>query len=306
MRINKKVGASSSRSGRRRVEREAEGGASGALVGALVGIAAGPPGAIAGAIMGGFAGALAGAAMDQESSANEQRTRELDDEIGVTSGDLGAPKFEPLPSTSFASSEEASSEVAPIETLPADGVNFSVRQLTFATVQGKFTRWRGSLVFDEQAPENSRLAIEIDAASIDTKEPRRDAHLRSADFFDVEKYPKLVFKSTMVERASAGFKVTGDLTMRGVTRPVTLDVEYADRAKHSPMGERVGFLARGSLNRKDWGVNWNQVLDAGGLALGDEIEIHLGIEATKASRNARHAPREGSGRHAVHDDGSGR
>jgi len=281
MRISKNVGPLSSWNGRRRIEREAGAGASGALVGALVGIAAGPPGAIAGAIMGAVAGALAGAVMDQESSAKEQRMRELDDEVGVNRGERGAPDFEPLPSTSVSFPEEASPEAAPFEDLPADGVSFSVRQLMMATVHGQFTRWRGSLVFDEQAPENSRLAVEIDAASIDTKEPRRDAHLRSADFFDVERYPRLVFESTRVERASEGFKVTGALTMRGVTRPVTLDVAYASAAP--PTGERVGFLARGSLNRKDWGLSWNRLLDAGGLALGDEIEIGLGIEATKAS-----------------------
>ncbi len=166
--------------------------------------------------------------------------------------------------------------------LPAEGVTFRVR-LMVATINGRFTTWRGSLLFDEQAPQNSRVEIEIDAASIDTKEPRRDAHLRSADFFDVENYPKLVFESTRVERAGDIFKVTGDLTMHGVTKPVTLDVEYADRTSRPPMGERVGFLAHGSLNRKDWGLNWNQILDAGGLVLGDEIEIDLGVEGSRVS-----------------------
>jgi polyisoprenoid-binding protein YceI len=283
MKSNKNVGTPSSTTARRRIAHEAEGGASGALVGAIVGVSAGPPGAIAGAIMGGIAGALAGAVIDQEASARELRMRELDEGIGVSGGDLEAPELEYPQATSFAPREAAPSEPAPVEEPWADGVDFWVRHLMLATIHGRFTTWRGALLFDEQAPENSRLEVEIDAASIDTKEPRRDAHLRSADFFDVEKYPKLVFRSTKVERAGDHFKVTGGLTMRGVTRLVTLDVEYADRAKHRPMGERAGFFARGSLNRKDWGLNWNQILDTGGLAIGDTIEIHLGIEATKAS-----------------------
>jgi polyisoprenoid-binding protein YceI len=236
---------------KRRIEHEAEGGASGALVGAIVGASAGPPGAIAGAIIGGVAGALAAAVMDQESSARAQETRELDE--------------------------------VPAEEPPAEGVNFWMRNLMIGKVNGRFTRWRGSLVFDGQAPQNSRVEVEIDAASIDTKDALRDAHLRSADFFDVEKYPKLVFESTKVERVGDNFKVTGDLTMHGITKPVTLDVEYADRAKHPPIRQRAGFFAHGSLSRRDWGLTWNQSFDAGRLALGDRIEIHLGILATKAS-----------------------
>lgn len=277
MKSNHRIETPSSRSAIRRIEHEAEGGASGAFVGALVGASAGPPGAIAGAIIGGVAGALAGAVMDQESSAREQRTRELDEDIGVSGGDLGAPNLEHPPPTSRAYSA-GSSEVA-----PAGGVSFWVRHRMLGKVHGRFRTWSGSLVFDEQAPQNSRLEVEIDAASIDTREPQRDAHLRSADFFDVEKYPKLVFRSTNVERVGDNFKVAGNLTMHGLTKPVTLDVEYVDRARHPPIGERAGFLAHGSLNRRDWGLNWNQVLDAGALALGDEIEIQLGIDATKAS-----------------------
>jgi polyisoprenoid-binding protein YceI len=282
MKRTNKVEDASPRRTRRRIEHEAEGGASGALAGAIFGASAGPPGAIAGAIIGGVAGALAGAVMDQEASGKEQRERELDDDIGLNGGDLGAPNLKHPPPTSGAHSH-ASSGVAPSEEPPAGGVNFWVRHLMVDEVNGRFNRWRGSLVFDEHAPQNSRVEVEIDAASIDTKEPQRDAHLRSADFLDVERYPKLAFKSTKVERAGDEFKLTGDLTIRAVTKPVTLDVEYADRAQHGQMGNRTGFLARGSLNRKDWGLTWNQTLDGGGLALSDAIEIHLEIEATKAS-----------------------
>jgi polyisoprenoid-binding protein YceI len=163
-------------------------------------------------------------------------------------------------------------------------INFWVRHLMVAKVHGRFTKWSGSLAFDPQQPQSSHTEVEIDAASIDTKEPQRDTHLRSADFFDVEKYPTLSFKSTSVERVHDDtYKVTGALTMHGVTNPVTIDVEYAGRASHPQMGERTGFSAHGTLNRKDWGLVWNQVLDAGGFALGDKVEIHIEIEATKAS-----------------------
>ncbi|MGO8999116.1 MAG: YceI family protein [Polyangiaceae bacterium] len=163
-------------------------------------------------------------------------------------------------------------------------VNFWVRHLMVSKVHGRFTKWSGSFVFDEKAPASSRVEVEIDAASIDTREPQRDTHLRSADFFEVEKYPSLKFVSTKVESTGENeFKVTGDLTMHGVTKPVTLDVEYAGRAKHDRMGERIGFSARGHLSRKEWGLVYNQVLEAGGLALSDKIDLQLEIEATKAT-----------------------
>jgi polyisoprenoid-binding protein YceI len=275
MKRNKSVEAVSPTRTRRRIEHEAESGASGALVGAVVGAAAGPPGAIAGAIIGGVAGVLAGAVMDQESSAKEERMRELDADVGVSSSSPAAPRFRQPPSASGAY-PKASLGPAPVEEPPAEGVTFRVRHQIGATVTGRFTTWRGSLVFDEGAPENSRIEVEIDAASVDTKEPGRDAHLRSADFLDVVKYPKLFFKSTKVERAGDNFKLTGDLTIHGVTRSVTLDVEYADRAKHPRIGERAGFFAHASLDRTDWGLTWDR-------RLSDGIEICLGIEAAKAS-----------------------
>ncbi len=163
-------------------------------------------------------------------------------------------------------------------------LNFWVRHLMVSKVHGRFTKWSGSFSFDAEAPANSRVEVEIDASSIDTREEQRDAHLRSADFFDVEKYPTLKFVSTKVEAASQSeFKLTGDLTMHGVTKPVTLDVEYAGRSTHPQMGERSGFSVRGTLSRKEWGLVYNQVLEAGGLALSDKIELQLEIEATKAA-----------------------
>ncbi len=161
-------------------------------------------------------------------------------------------------------------------------VNFWVRHLMVSKVHGSFTKWSGTLAFDEQAPQSARIEAEIDASSIDTKDPGRDGHLKSPDFFDTAKYPTLKFVSTKIEKTSGNeFKLTGDLTMHGVTKPVTLDVEYAGRAKHPQLGERAGFSAKGHLNRKEWGLEYNQVLDAGGVALGDKIELQFEIEATK-------------------------
>jgi polyisoprenoid-binding protein YceI len=161
-------------------------------------------------------------------------------------------------------------------------VGFTVRHLMVSKVHGYFTKWTGSLAFDEQNPSASHAEASIEVASVDTREPQRDAHLRSGDFFEVEKFPTMTFKSTKLEPAGDRFKVTGDLTLRGVTKPVVLDVEYGGRSKHPQMGERAGFSATTSINRKDFGVAFNQVLDNGGLALSDKVEIHLEIEATKA------------------------
>lgn len=162
-------------------------------------------------------------------------------------------------------------------------VGFWVRHLMISKVRGHFSKWSGTVDFDEANPSASRVEVQIDAASIDTKEPQRDGHLRSPDFFDVEKYPHISFTSTAVDRAGDGhFHVKGDLTLHGVTHPVTLDVEYAGRAAHPQGGERVGFSAHTSINRKDYGLVWNMVLEAGGVALSDKVEIELDVQASKA------------------------
>jgi len=161
-------------------------------------------------------------------------------------------------------------------------VGFSVRHLLVSKVHGFFNKWTGSFAFDEQSPANSRVEVTIDAASVDTREPQRDTHLRSGDFFETEKHPQIVFKSTGVEAANGGYKVLGDLTFHGVTRPVTLDVELGGRITHPQMGERVGFSGKTSINRKDFGVSFNQVLDTGGLALAEKVDINIEIEATRA------------------------
>lgn len=159
------------------------------------------------------------------------------------------------------------------------GIGFSVRHLMISRVRGTFGKWSGTFDYDAADPTRSRIEVHIDAASIDTKEDKRDAHLRSADFFDVEKFPELVFKSTAVERRGGDFVVVGELTLHGVTRPVELAVESLGRGKDPWGNERIGFAARASINRKDFGLHWNQALEAGGVLVGDKVDIEIDVQA---------------------------
>ncbi len=163
-------------------------------------------------------------------------------------------------------------------------VGFTVRHLLVSKVHGLFTKWQGSLEFDPQDPTGASAEIQIEVASVDTREAQRDGHLRSPDFFDAEKFPQITFKSTKIDKSGDNeFKVTGDLTLRGVTKSVVLDVEYAGSAVHPRYGERIGFSARTHINRKDFGVSFNQVLDAGGLAISEKVEINIDVQAGKAA-----------------------
>jgi polyisoprenoid-binding protein YceI len=161
-------------------------------------------------------------------------------------------------------------------------VEFGVRHMMFTTVKGRFSGIQGTIVFDEANPAQSSVEAEIDATSIDTRSEQRDAHLRSADFFDVEKYPTITFKSAKVEPVgNEEARVTGDLTIRDVTRPVTLDVTLNGFGKN-PFGQEVaGFTAETTINRKDFGLNWNVALETGGVLVGDTIKIVLEIQAQK-------------------------
>jgi len=164
-------------------------------------------------------------------------------------------------------------------------VDFTVRHLLVSKVRGRFTKWTGELEIDEQDLTRSRVEVEIDVASVDTHEAQRDAHLRSGDFFEAEQHPRIVFKSKRVEeKGKDHLAVTGDLTIRGATREVVLDVERGGLIAKDPWGKRrAGFTATAKINRKDFGVNFNQVLDQGGLALGEEVAITIEIEATAAA-----------------------
>jgi len=163
-------------------------------------------------------------------------------------------------------------------------IGFSVRHLMISKVRGHFNQWQGTFEYDEADPTKSKLAVRIDAASIDTREEKRDAHLRSPDFFDVEKFPALTFESTRIERDGGDdFVVHGNLTIRDVTRAVQLKVESLGRTKDPWGGERAGFSAATSVNRKDFGLTWNIALETGGVVVGDKIEIGIEIEAVRAA-----------------------
>ena len=144
--------------------------------------------------------------------------------------------------------------------LSHSSVNFHVRHLMVSKVHGRFSLWSGKLELDEQDLTKSRLEVEIDATSVDTKEAKRDEHLRSADFFDTATFPKLTFKSTKIEKDGDDYKVTGDLTIKDVTKSVTLDVEGGAIVKDPWGGTRTGFSAKTTINRKDFGLSWNVAL----------------------------------------------
>lgn len=161
-------------------------------------------------------------------------------------------------------------------------LNFSARHMMISTVRGEFKRFTGSVNFNPDNPEATTTEITIDVNSVDTGVEDRDNHLRSADFFDVENYPHMTFKSTGVEVIDATHaKLAGDLTIRGVSKPVTLDVEYFGTGK-TPFGTMAaGFSATTKVNRKDWGLTWNVALETGGILVGDEITINIEAEFSK-------------------------
>jgi polyisoprenoid-binding protein YceI len=161
--------------------------------------------------------------------------------------------------------------------------HFSVRHMMISNVRGDFTKVSGTVLLDDRNPANSAVEALIDAASIDTREAQRDAHLRSADFFDVEKYPQLAFRSKSVEAAGDGeLRVKGDLTIHGVTREVTLSVEGPTPEAKDPWGNlRIGATAATKINRKDFGLVWNVALEAGGVLVGEDVKISIDLEAIR-------------------------
>jgi polyisoprenoid-binding protein YceI len=157
---------------------------------------------------------------------------------------------------------------------------FTVRHMVITKVRGRFLKWEGTLALDEQDWSKSRVEVSIDAASISTSDEKRDGHLRSADFLDAEKFPKLTFKSTRVEKASGDkLKVTGDLTIRDVTKSVTLDVEVLGKAKDPWGNNKIAFNGKVAIQREEYGAKWNQALETGGLLVGKEVDIDLELQA---------------------------
>ena len=166
-------------------------------------------------------------------------------------------------------------------------VHFGVRHMMFTKTRGRFTRWTGELRLDPANLASSSVEVTIDASSIDTGDAQRDAHLRSPDFLDVEKFPTLVFRSTRVEDDGEGkLRVTGELTIHGVTKPVVLDTEYAGRVKDPWGNDRAGFAARTAIDRTEFGLRWNLPIETGGLVVGNKVEIELEVEAVAAAAKA--------------------
>jgi polyisoprenoid-binding protein YceI len=166
------------------------------------------------------------------------------------------------------------------------GIHFRVRHMVISKVHGRFGRWSGTLALDPQDLTRSSVDVRIDAASIDTQVADRDDHLRSADFLDAARFPELTFRSKRVEKAGAGYRVTGDLTLHGVTREVTLEAEYAGTGKDPWGNERAGFSAAASLDRREFGLNWNAAVEAGGVLVGEKVEIAIELEAVKKAAAA--------------------
>lgn len=166
-------------------------------------------------------------------------------------------------------------------------IQFSVRHLMISNVRGTFTGVKGTVVYDSEKPSETTIEAEIDASTINTLEPTRDGHLKTAEFLDVEKYPTMKFKSTKVEKAGDGLQVTGDLTLHGVTKPVVLSVEEVAPETKDPSGKtRVGASARTKIKRSDFGLTWNAVLETGGVALSDELKLDFELELLKAEAAA--------------------
>jgi len=163
---------------------------------------------------------------------------------------------------------------------------FSVRHLAISTVRGQFSNVKGTVQWDDEDITKSTVDISIDVNSVDTREPKRDAHLKSADFFDAAKYPEMTFKSKKIEKAADGkLKVTGDLTIRGTTREVILDVDGPTNPIKDMQGmQRAALTATTKINRQDYGVKWNATMDNGGVVVGDEISIVIDLEMIKQAK----------------------
>lgn len=159
---------------------------------------------------------------------------------------------------------------------------FSVKHMMIAKVHGAFEKMSGTLNYDSSSPLGTQVQLEIEAASINTREAQRDTHLKSADFFDVEKYPKITFQSQSFEKTSDGFKVVGDLTIHGVTNKVTLDMESPSAEMKDPWGNtKMAVSGTTKIKRKDFGLTWNAALEAGGVLVGDEVSIQLDVQFVK-------------------------
>lgn len=166
-------------------------------------------------------------------------------------------------------------------------IEFAVKHMMFTTVRGRFRNFTGTVRVDERNPDKSHVNVEIEAASIDTGVGDRDTHLRSADFLDVENHPKLTFRSTRIEGAykkqGDRFRITGDLEIRGTAMPVTLDATFEGLGKDPWGNQRAGFAARTEIDRREWGLRWNQALETGGVLVANSVRIEIEAQAIRQS-----------------------
>jgi polyisoprenoid-binding protein YceI len=149
-------------------------------------------------------------------------------------------------------------------------------------VKGEFNEWSGTILYDDKDISKSSVEVNLKTASVDTKDVKRDEHLRSADFFDVEKHPEIIFKSKRIEKSDDGYVAVGDLTLRGVTKEIQISFEIAGMITDPYGNTRMGLSASTKINRQDFGVSWSKTLDTGGLVVSDDVDIEIEIEAVKA------------------------
>lgn len=166
-------------------------------------------------------------------------------------------------------------------------IGFSVRHMMVTNVRGRFTDFSGTIVYDEQDITKSSVSVTIKTASINTENADRDRHLRSADFFDVEKYPEITFVSQRIEKRGDGYLCIGTLSIRGVSREVAIPFTVTGKVKDQRGNTRIGVEASLTINRQDYGVTWNRALDAGGVVVGNDVKIELNIEAINRSAPQR-------------------
>lgn len=166
-------------------------------------------------------------------------------------------------------------------------IGFVARHAMVTKVRGSFNEFEGSGILDASDPANSQVTLTIQATSVDTRNADRDAHLRSNDFFDMEHYPEITFGSTEIESVQDDlYRITGDLTIKGVTKPVSIEFEYQGSAVDPFGNHRIGFEGSTVINRKDWGVNWNAALEAGGWLVSEKVTLEFEVSAIKASDEA--------------------
>ena len=166
-------------------------------------------------------------------------------------------------------------------------IGFVARHAMVTKVRGSFNEFEGSGYFDADQPANSHLELVIETASIDTRNADRDGHLRGNDFFDMDEYPKITFRSTSVEQTGhAEYRVTGDLTIKGITKPVSVDFDYTGAVVDPWGNQRIGLEGNTTINRKDWGVSWNAALEAGGVLVSEKVTLEFEVSAVRTDDKA--------------------